>query len=366
MKPYIPRPIPVSQLAWEKMIPRIGMAQASVARFDGILQAMNNQELLLSPLTTKEAVLSSKIEGTQASLEEVLRQDAIPSIETEHKDDIAEVQNYRKAMTQAIGWLRKSGVTDVVIRKIHRTLLKGVRGAGKQPGKIRISQNYIGYSGDPIENAIFIPPEPHVLAANMPDLITFIAAPCNDTIVHTALAHARFELLHPFLDGNGRVGRILIPLIMFAKGIISSPTFYISEYFEENRAQYYRRLLAVSQENDWQGWVDFFLIAVCEQAELNTRRANSILRLYNEMKSEINAITRSQYTLQIIDALFDQPLLTVSDFYKRTGLTKRTSFRIIEELQKEKVLRVQEKGSGSRPSLLVFDRLIKIINEKTF
>ena len=362
--PYKPVAIPIRELAWEQMIPRIGMAQAAVARFDGILHAMINPELLLSPLTTQEAVWSSRIEGTQASLEEVLRQDVAPRKDAEHKDDIQEVQNYREAMTKAVPWLRQSDLDLKLICRIHKVLMAGVRGEAKRPGVIRTTQNHIGYRGDPIERAIFIPPTPADLHKALPAFEAFVATTHRDVIVQTAMAHAQFELLHPFLDGNGRVGRMLIPLLLHAKGLISSPTFYISEYFEEYRPTYYSKLNAISENGDWQGWVDFFLGAVIEQAELNTRRAGAILRLYNGMKDEINKATRSQYALQTLDALFAAPFLTAPDFMKRTGLARRTAFRILDDLQKSRILIVKEEGAGRRPAILEFERLVKITEQK--
>lgn len=362
--PYPAPPIPIQTLDWAGMIPRLGMAQAAVARFDGILQAMMNPELLLSPLTTQEAVLSSRIEGTQASLEDVLQYDVDPRKDTERKDDIAEVQNYRKALREAVGYLKKSGITEADLLKVHRTLMQGVRGEGKQPGQLRRSQNYIGYRGDPIEKAIFIPPTPEVLGEAFPDWVAFMESTQRDTIVQTALAHAQFELLHPFLDGNGRVGRMLIPLLFHAKGLISAPTFYISEYFEDHRTQYYERLAGISRAGDWQGWVDFFLEAVVEQAERNTRRAVAILRLYNQMKDEINRVTRSQYALQTLDALFAAPFLTAKDFQERTGLARRTAYNLLVELEKHKILREHRPAQGARPAILVFKALVEITEAK--
>jgi Fic family protein len=363
-QPYPAPPIPIQNLNWEGLIPRLGMAQAAVARFDGILQAMINPELLLSPLTTQEAVLSSRIEGTQASLEDVLQYDVDPRKDADRKDDITEVQNYRAALREAVGYLKKSGITQKNLLKVHKTLMKGVRGEGKQPGKIRTSQNYIGYRGDPIEKAIFIPPTPKVLAEVLPSLIDFMDATQRDTIVQTALAHAQFELLHPFLDGNGRVGRMLIPLLLHSKGLISAPTFYISEFFEDHRSQYYARLAGISQAGDWQGWVEFFLDAVVEQAELNTRRAIAILRLYNTMKDAINRVTRSQYALQTLDALFASPFLTASDFRERTGLPVRTVNRLLSELEDADILFLEREASGRRSALYSFRSLLQITESK--
>jgi Fic family protein len=188
----------------------------------------------------------------------------------------------------------------------------------------------------------------------------------RDVAVQTALTHAQFELLHPFADGNGRVGRILIPLMFYEKGLMASPTFYISEYFEEHLPAYYDRLAGISEKNDWQGWVAFFLQAVEEQAVLSIRRAGAILDLYNRMKNEINEITRSQFAIQTLDALFDHPLLTVADFVKRTGIQRRTAERIVEGLLTGNILAVHEPGAGRRPSVLAFTRLIKITEQKIF
>lgn len=188
----------------------------------------------------------------------------------------------------------------------------------------------------------------------------------RDVVVQTALVHAQFELLHPFGDGNGRVGRILIPLMLYEKGLMATPTFYISEYFEAHFPAYYDRLSGISEKNDWQGWVAFFLQAVEEQAALSVRRAAAILDLYNRMKNEINEITRSQFAIQTLDALFDRPLLTVSDFVKRTGIQRRTAERIVEGLLAGKILSIHEAGAGRRPSILAFTRLVKITEQKKF
>lgn len=364
--PYRPAPIPDDALDWPALIPRIGMAQAAVARFDGILNAMPNPELLLSPLTTQEAVLSSRIEGTHATLEQVLQYDAAPRVDTENKDDIREVQNYRAAMSPAVAWVKKTGLTLAAICHTHKVLMQGVRGRDKAPGRIRTTQNYIAHRGDPIDKAIFIPPAPEALTAGLMALEGFMAAPFRDPIVQTALVHAQFERLHPFLDGNGRVGRILIPLMLFSKGLISAPTFYISEYFEDHRDAYYDGLDAISNQNDWQGWCEFFLAAATRQAELNALRAGAILKLYNAMKDEINAVTRSRFALQTLDALFARPLLTAPDFVQRTGLARRTAFRIVDDLLKCGILKVHEKGAGRRPTVLAFSKLVKITEQKKF
>ncbi len=365
-KPYVPKAIPMASLDWAALVPRIGLAQAAVARFDGILHAMPNPELLLSPLTTQEAVLSSRIEGTQASLEDVLRYDAAPRADVENKDDIQEVQNYRTAMVKAVGWMKSAGLTVETICRVHKTLMSGVRGEAMTPGRMRTTQNYIGYRGEPIEKAIFIPPAPETLAAALKELNSFMAATHRDVIVQTALAHAQFELLHPFLDGNGRVGRMLIPLLLFAKGLIAHPTFYISEYFEENRPDYYDHLAAISGKDDWQGWIEFFLTAVAEQAELNARRAGAILKLYNDMKTEINEATRSQYALQTLDALFAAPFTSIAEFARTSRIPRRSAERIFEALIENRTLKQVSAAAGRRPGIYVFGKLITITERRKF
>jgi Fic family protein len=364
--PYKPQTLPPKNLDWEALVTRIGMAHAAVARYDGILQSMVNPRILLSPLTSQEAVLSSKIEGTQANLQDIMEYDAAPSKEVEPRGDVREVVNYRTAMRQAVDWIRKTGIDMKIMCRIHKALLTGVRGQRCTPGHIRTAQNWIGRPDTPIEQATYIPPAPEDLKVFLPDLETFMAHAFRDVVVQTALVHAQFELLHPFADGNGRVGRILIPLMLYEKGLMASPTFYISEYFEEHLPAYYDRLAGISESNDWQGWVAFFLQAVEEQATLSIRRAGAILDLYNRMKNEINEVTHSQFAIQTLDALFDHPLLTVADFVKRTGIGRRTAERIVEGLLAGNILAVHESGAGRRPSVLAFTRLIKITEQKIF
>jgi Fic family protein len=364
--PYKPQSLPPASLDWEQLVTRIGMANSAIARYDGILQSMVNPTVLLSPLTSQEAVLSSRIEGTQTTLKQILEYDAAPSKEAQQKGDLREVVNYRTAMQQAVTWIPKTGLDLKLICHIHRVLLAGVRGQHSSPGTIRNAQNWIGRPETPIEQAIYIPPTPEDLALSLPNLENFMTTTYRDVVVQTALIHAQFELLHPFGDGNGRVGRILIPLMFYEKGLMATPTFYISEYFEAHQSSYYDRLAGISAKNDWQGWVAFFLQAVEEQAALSVRRATAILELYNRMKDEINKLTRSQYTLQTLDALFDHPILTTPDFINRTGIPRRTAFRILDDLQSAKILVLHEEGAGRRPAKLAFARLVKITEQKTF
>ena len=361
MKPYVPEKLPLSSVDWVRFITLIGQANAELARYDGILQGIINPHVLLSPLTTKEAVISSKIEGTQASLEEVLKYDAAPDTKIEKYDDIREIINYREAMHFAVQWLKQKPITLNLIKEMHSRLLDSVRGRDKARGIFRIGQNYIGKPGAPIEQARYIPPAPLMLKDCLDNFEKYVHYDEKDRLVQLAIVHAQFEIIHPFLDGNGRLGRILIPLFLYEKTVLHSPMFYISEYLETNRAEYYDRLLAVSNDKKWDDWIEFFLKAIITQAKANSARAKKILELYNTKKERITKATHSQYVISVLDTLFKRPIFTSSDFTKTSGIPKRSSLWLLRILKKEKILSVMRKGAGRRPEILGFTKLIDII-----
>jgi len=261
MEPYIPDRLPLDTIDWEMHVSLIGKANAALARYDGILLGIVNPQILLSPLTTREAVLSSRIEGTQASLEEVLQYEADVGEQPESEarmdtpaiNDIHEVINYRKAMGAAVEKLKERPIGINTIRDLHRILLTGVRGRNRDPGEIRRIQNYIAPPGTPIERATFIPPTPPMIMDALSDWEDYLHSEEKDALVQLAILKAQFELIHPFLDGNGRIGRMLVPLILYHKGILSSPMFYISAYLERDRDIYYDRLLSISPGKRWNG-----------------------------------------------------------------------------------------------------------------
>ncbi len=226
---------PPHVLAWDKLIPYVGSANAAVARYDGLLEAIPNVEILLSPLTTNEAVLSSKIEGTHATMGDVLEYEASENLEKfsgQNLADIHEILNYRHAMQQAIEMLKELPLCQRVITNIHATLLNSVRGHGKAPGEYRKIPNWIGALEQ--EKARFIPVSADKLPQGMSDWEKYINSEQPDRLVQLAIMHAEFEALHPFLDGNGRLGRICIPLFMYKQGLIKAPMFYIIPHELEN------------------------------------------------------------------------------------------------------------------------------------
>ena len=354
---------PPPNLDWEKLIPLIGPASAALARYDGVLVAIPNPEVLLSPLTTQEAVLSSRIEGTQATMTEVLEFEAKdePGETDDRKTaDIYEVLNYRHAIRQAKDMLAELPLSGRLIRAAHKTLLQGVRGKNKAPGEYRRNQNLIGTQGCTEETARFVPISAGDLLDGISSWEKYLNGKEPDGLVQLAIVHAEFEALHPFLDGNGRLGRMLIPLFLFKHKLLATPTFYLSEYLEANREEYYDRLLAVSRDGDWTGWCVFFLGALIAQAESNTRKVKQILDLYESKKSWVADHTHSQHAIRALDFIFDRPIFRSSDFVGHADIPKDTARRILTVLRDEGLLRVVREAAGRTTAVLVFPELLTI------
>ena len=353
---------PPERLDWQTLIPLIGPAAGAVARYDGMLSAIPNPDVLLAPLTTREAVLSSRIEGTQATMGEVLEFEAGQEAESpERRDDIHEVLNYRAAMRQAEQMLKKLPLSQRVIRSVHKVLLSGVRGKGKSPGRYRRVPNWIGPPGCDIDQAKFVPPGAATLTHAMSGWERYVHQDAPDRLTQLAILHAEFEALHPFLDGNGRLGRMLIPLFLWQHGIIGRPMFYISAYFEAHRDAYYEQLLAVSRDDDWTGWCRFFLEAVQAQAEDNLVKTKGILDLYDDMKRRVPNLTRSRYAIRALDWIFERPIFRSSHFVADAGIPARTARRIVDALCDGGILRVIGRGRGRRTTVLAFFALIETV-----
>ncbi len=355
---------PPSDLDWSRLISLIGPANAALARYDGLLAAVPNASVLLSPLTTQEAVLSSRIEGTQATMGEVLEYEAAgspESMEPNRRQDIEEVLNYRRAMRQATEEMNELPLCNRLIKRVHATLLSGVRGHDQGRGKFRTIQNYIAVPGRPIEQARFIPIAPEDLEAGMARWEKYLHQATDDALVQLAIVHAEFESLHPFLDGNGRIGRILIPLFLYDRKLLHAPMFYLSEFLEAHRQEYYDRLRAVSQDGDWTGWCRFFLHAIQRQATENEHKTRQILDLYERRKDWIVERTHSQFAIRALDFLFSTPIFNASDFIEQSRIPAPTARRILNLLSRRRgLLKVLRKSSGRRPAMYGFKELLKI------
>lgn len=352
-----------AELDWSCLLPLIGPANAAVARYEGVLHGVPNPNVLLSPLTSQEAVLSSRIEGTQATLGEVLEFEAEGRLDDEttpKKADIHEVLNYRAALAEATRLLAELPLSQRLVKRTHEVLMQGVRGRNKSPGEYRRIPNWIGPEGCTIERARFVPTAADRVPDAMDSWERYLHSDAPDRLVQLAILHAEFEAIHPFLDGNGRLGRLLVPLFLFANGLLSQPNFYLSEYLESHRGEYYDRLLAVSAENDWTGWCAFFLRAIIDQADANQRKARAILDLYKERKDWIAEVTRSQYAVRALDWMFMRPMFRSSDFVATVEIPEATAMRILRVVRDAGLLREIRPASGRRAAVLAFSDLLNI------
>ena len=364
MQPYTPDVLPLVDLDYRLLLPLVGQANAALARYDGLLQGIPNPAVMLSPLTTQEAVLSSKIEGTQATVDEVLQQEAGLIQEGEKYKDIQEISNYRQALYSAREYLKDYPIRLGFVRELHRVLMSSVRGQDKTPGEFRLDQNWIGKHGCTMDEASFVPPNPVRLPDFLQDWERYLDSNDVDFLLQTAVVHAQFELLHPFKDGNGRIGRILIPLFLYQKRALSQPMFYLSEYLENNRESYYFHLKAISAEGDWNGWIAFFLKAMVTQAAQNSTRVTAIQALYEEMKLSIQTATHSQYSVHVLDAIFSKPIFRSSDLssqlFKEFGIHEKTTPGLLRQMKEAGILRELQASSGRRPATLCFPGLVNL------
>jgi Fic family protein len=367
MKPFVPQKLPFSGVKWEYLLPAIGQANRAVAEYNGVLYGVPNAEIMLAPLTTQEAVLSSKIEGTRATLGEVFEFEAGHEPEEEYRRlDIQEILNYRKALQVSEERLKTRPFSLNLLKELHSVLLDGVRGRNKRRGEFRLEQNWIGTEKTSIDQADFVPPEPALLPGYLDNWEKYYHLDQPDALVQLAIIHARFEIIHPFLDGNGRLGRILIPLFLMEKQLLNRPMFYLSSYLEENRDEYIARLRALDQsERGWNNWIEFFLQAISEQAASNVRKAREIMDLYKKLKGHLREITHSQYAIPLLDLLFERPIVGNAYFEGRSNMPSKPMIsQLLNKLKKAGILKTLREGSGRRAQILVFAELINLCEGK--
>lgn len=367
MKPFVPEQLPIKKVQWEALIPLIGKANRSIAQYEGVLYGVPNPEVLLAPLTTQEAVLSSKIEGTQATLGEVLKYEAGEEPKQEaRRQDIQEIINYRRALTTAEQELKHRPFNLNLLLRLHEILLDGVRGQNKARGQFRRIQNWIGIPGSPIEEARFVPPDPVQLDGYLDNWETYYHAERPDALVQLAVVHAQFEIIHPFLDGNGRLGRILIPLFLFEKRILFRPMFYLSEYLEHHRDEYVERLRAIgSRSGAWNDWIKFFLTALDEQAGKNATKARAVMDLYSRLKQELIAVTHSQFAVPLLDQLFARPVFQSSSLrFSHPQPSRQATSSYLRKLREAGILKVVREGGGRRGQVLALAELVNLCEGK--
>ncbi len=359
--PFIPPKLP-PKIDYTNLIKEIGQAHNNLGKLNGLLINIPNPGLLTTPLLTKEAVLSSRIEGTQATLDDVFKYEAEEktSEEGEKEKDIREIINYRKAMSLAIDELKNRPIGENLIKKIHFHLLSSVRGANKDRGNLRRMQVYIGAPGTPIEEATYIPPPitelPHLLS-NWESYIN--SEQEKDPLVQMGITHYQFEAIHPFMDGNGRISRLLIPLFLYQRKLLSYPLLYISEFFEKNRKDYYDLLKRVSKEENWENWIRFFLTALTDQSLKAQETVLEIIALHNNLKNKIAAIN-SAYAINLLDVIFTNPIISFASVkkYLKTK-SNQTIYNLLTKFTKIGILK--EVSGRKRNRIYVFQQLLNIL-----
>ena len=337
-KPYIPEELPInldSILLNREMFNLITTASNEMGIYKGFLSNTPNPILLISPLLIQEAVLSSKIEGTHATLEDFLNYEAGNKTEIE-KDELHEISNYRAALFYALDNMATcSTINDSekfplvirLIKEMHKILLNNVRGSSKDPGNFKRLQNYIS-SGSTIS---FTPVAPELTDKFMGNLENYIHFDEIQILVQSAIIHAQFEMIHPFQDGNGRIGRLLIPLFLYYKEYLPYPTFYMSSYFEANRKDYITNLSNISKNKDWKTWIEFYLKGIIEQAKLNTSRAQYLLVIYNNMKESIITNINSKNGINILDFIFQHPVFKARQVSEKLNIQNKTAYNLLNQ-----------------------------------
>ncbi|MYD80951.1 MAG: Fic family protein [Gammaproteobacteria bacterium] len=350
----------------EPLVYLIGQANAMLSRYDGLLENLINPQVLLSPLVMKEAELSSRIEGTMATANEAYQKEAGREFTAEKEADIQEVLNYRSTLQLATHLIGSRPINLYLIRQMHSTLMQGVRGAQLQVGGFRVTQNWISPTGCSIDEATYVPPSPEQLPGHLEQFEAVLTSAERepDPIVRAALLHAQFELIHPFDDGNGRIGRLLIPLYLSKIGCLVKPSFYISGYFETHRAEYLQRLGAISSHGDWMGWIEFFLKAVVEQAQQNIGLVRSIGQLYEQKKNEFLTLLKTELAVPLLDYLFKKPVFYAPDVHRTLGINRVRAAKYIGILREAGIFQEIEPATGRQGAFLALDALFEITDQQ--
>jgi Fic family protein len=340
---FIPKGLPpVPPIAYdEAMLELLSRADRALGRLDGSTENLPNPDLFVFMYVRKEAVLSSQIEGTQASLIDVLEFEA-KAADPGSPQDVEEVVNYVAALHHGLQRVKELPLSLRLIREIHERLMEGVRGSERNPGEFRRSQNWIGPPGSTLATARFVPPPPHEMIEALGNLERFLHDPAPmPALAKVGLAHAQFETIHPFLDGNGRVGRLLITFLLCEREILQRPLLYLSYYFKQNRADYYERLQAVRDRGDWEGWLRFFLEGVYQVAQEAARTARQIVRMREDhrllLTQRLGQRTNSGLTL--LEYLYSRPIITTDGAVEATGLVFNNANTLIRQFESLGLLR---------------------------
>jgi Fic family protein len=336
-KAFIPADLPFEIKATPELNALLSRADIAVGRLDGIAETLPDVDFFLLMYVRKEATLSSQIEGTQATFSDVLRAEAEGGNE-ETRRDVDEVINYIDAMNYGLERMATLPLSLRLIREIHERLLKGVRGQHRNPGEFRTSQNWVG--GPNIATATYVPPPPSELTRSLGNMESYIydTAPAP-VLVKAGLLHAQFESIHPFLDGNGRIGRLLITLYLCQQGVLRKPLLYLSDFFKRNHQDYYDRLMTIRTADDVEGWLAFFFTGVVETAEAAVSTARQVNSLRQEDVAKVTKWRSAERALKLLDALYRTPLVRVADVERITGLSNPSALALVRRFEKVGILR---------------------------
>ncbi len=356
---------PPADLDAEKLLMPLADAVAAIAKYDVMLRQMRDSEILLSPLRKREAVVSSRMEGTVTTLDEVLsveaeQDDGEDVNSSSYRHEAIEVLAYSRAMRLAQQRiLNGQQISESLIKTVHKALLFFGRGDHLAPGDYKAEQNYLADRRR--KKILFIPISPLQLVPGMEKLVNYLNEGTHHALIKTAVSHVEFEALHPFNDGNGRLGRMLITVYLWQAGMISAPHFYVSEYFEENRDEYIDRMRDVSENGTWTEWVIFFLHGLTEQAEKNCQEIERIQALYEEIQVQFRDVLASKDYLAAVNFVFENPVFRSTRFTTATQLSKPTASRFLRLLKDDGLIRVVRPGAGRRSTMYAFEPLLQLI-----
>ena len=358
---FVPNPLP-PELDWDNpLVSSISRADLALGTLSGLGETLPNPHLLIYPFIRREAVLSSRIEGTQSSLSDLLLFEAT---RVEKQRDVKEVQNYVRAMEYGLKRLEELPLGLRLIRELHGILMEGVRGERATPGEFRQSQNWIGTPECALNDATFVPPPVAEMMGTLDQLEKFLHTDSDlPPLVKLALIHYQFETIHPFLDGNGRIGRLLISLFLCQQGILTKPLLYLSAFFEHRRQEYYDCLLEVSQRGAWREWIDFFLQAVIEQSGDAVRRARQLLDLHRAYYQTSLEKHLPPTAGQLVELIFMRPVLNAKVAQEYLKVTFPAAQKAINALEGEGIL--AEITGGKRNKAYAAKEILKILEEET-
>ncbi len=360
---FVPNPLPV-QIEYDRdLISILSRADSSLGMLAGIGQLLPNPHLLINPYIRREAVLSSRIEGTMASLSDLFLYE-ITGREPNDYMRIREVRNYVHATEKSLRALKKGMITRDLIRKAHRSLLYRVRGEDRSPGSFRKTQNWIGAVGSEIEDAVFVPPPWEEVPRLLLDLEDFMRNPSKHMplLVQCALVHYQFETIHPFLDGNGRIGRLLITLFLDNRKLLPQPLLYLSAYLEKNKEEYGDRLTAVREKSDYNGWLRFFLKGVSVQAEDAIGNVEQIMSLQREYQERLRKMKSTTNAMRLADSLFRNPYTTITNAGQYLHVTFPTAQKTIKMLEEAGIL--NEISERKRNRIFMAKELMRILEPR--